>query len=403
MSNPEAPILQLPDELLLDIAKDVDVTGLHGLSLTSRRMRPVAQECLFRKATLSPINVWKLVGTLQSRPGLAMALTHLRFGPITQVQRIDMMRISELHEMQSDHSLCCDIIPQLYPQKDEAAKEHTQARVDDFYSAGVIIIVALAKGMETISTGTVAFNAIPVMKTLFHDQSTVTSCWHEQARSQLEGRLEGLNIVVDPRLESYVSGRRMSAGDPFPCFYIDFSRFELLKRIVIPYTEIGKVSNHLARAPHQPNYSSDWKDPGSMLPYSLESITLTQVEAFFDVDWFSKLLGCVNLLPNLRKIKMRISYNILSTAWYIRASPQGGRKFLALLRSLEGSNALLTMAFGEVKFAEVGTGMMFPTSNDYISGDLAPALEKCLATTHDNLEKDAEMLAALGYTARSTG
>jgi hypothetical protein len=403
MSKPEAAILKLPDELLLDIAKDVDVTGLHGLSLTSRRMRPIAQEGLIRKATLSPINVWKLVETLQLKPGLAMALNHLRFGPITQVQHIDMMRISELHEMQSDHSSCCDIIPLLYPPKNEPAKEHTQARVDDFYSAGVVVLVALAKGMEMISMGTDAFSAVPVMKTLFHDQSALTSCWHEQARSQLEGRLEGLNIVVDPRLEKYVSGRRMSADDPFPRLYMDLSRFERLKRVVVPYTEICKVSNHIARAPHQPSYSNDWKDPGRMLPQSLGSITLTQVEAFFDVDWFSKLLGCVNSFPNLRNIEMRISYNILSTAWYIRASPQGGRKFLTLLRALKMSKALLTMAFGDVKFAEVGTNTMFPTSNDYISGNLAPALEKCLSTTHDELEKDAEMLAALGYTARSIG
>jgi hypothetical protein len=58
----------------------------------------------------------------------------------------------------------------------------------------------------------------------------------------------------------------------------------------------------------------------------------------------------------------------------------------------------LTTVFGDRKFADQARVI----SPGYTIGDLVLALERCLATTYDELEKDAEMLAALCYTARSS-
>jgi hypothetical protein len=401
MSSPEAAILKLPGELLLDIANEVDVIALKGLSLTCRRTRPIAQESLVRKATLSPINVWKLVETLRSRPGLAMALTHLRLGPITQVQYDHMMDTSEAHKIWKDHGSCCDIVSELYPSKDEPSSEYTEARVSDFYSTGMVALVALAKGMETISTGTDAIDTLPLMKTLFQVYNESESCWIEQVRSQLEGRLEELNVVIDPWMEKHLMRCRMSVCGSYTHSAMNISCFGRLKRLVIPYRKLDCVSNNLHQ--YQQGFLMWTMDPTLVLPHSLESISLTNLDVFFDVAWLSKLLGCFNIFPNLRKIETQFYYNMLSTAWYIRTLPQGGQKFLTLLHELKASNALFTTAFGDVKFADLGRNMMFSASNNYVAGDLLSAFEKCLATTHDDLEKDPEMLSALGYTARSTG
>jgi hypothetical protein len=387
MSNPEVAILKLPDELLLEIAKDVDAIGLHGLSLTCHRMQPIAQEALIRNSTVSPMHVWKLVETLQTHPGLATALTHLRLGQITYEQALDMMEVSEAHRVQADHSSCCDIIPGLYLQADKLARQDTQTQVDDFYSAGMVVLVALAKGLHTISTGTSSIDIVPIIEPLSHKDDEFTSSWYKQARSQLEARLEELNVIIDPW--RYRPGLAMSAGASYPPSFMDLSRFGRLKRLVIPHEKTDYVCSD------QPSAPANWIDPAGVLPHSLESICLTGI-GDLDVAWFAKLLGGISAHPNLLKVEMQFHCNLTSTAWCMRESRHGGRKILALLRGLKTSNVFMTTTFGNARFAN---GRVVQ-SQTYTNGDLFPALEKCLTITYDELEKDAEMLAALGYSAR---
>jgi hypothetical protein len=395
MSDPEAAILKLPDELLLDIANNVDVVGLHGLALTCRRIRPIAQEALVRNGTLTPIKIWMLIDTLQTHPELAMALSHLRLGPITKEQAISMMETSEAHKTQAYHSSCCDIISRLYPHTDKTAHKIIHSQPDDFYTAGVLVLIALAKGLIAISTSTNSIDTVPMMRTFFNNDNAFVSCWHRQAKSQLEDRLQELN-VTDPWL-----GRDREARTWPPATFMNLSRFRQLKRLVVPSQYISLVQNDTTLPIYDGYYTQS--NPCLLLPKSVELIQLTRIDAYFSVAWLSKLMGCVNIFPKLRKIEMHFDYNMMSTAWYIRASNQGGKRFLTLLQELKASNALFTTAFCDVKFADEAQLKILPTSEDHITGDLVPALEKCLATTHDDLEKDAEMLAALGYTARSSG
>ena len=44
MSQSGIAILRLPDELLVNVAGGVDIVDLNVLSLTCRRIRPIAQE-----------------------------------------------------------------------------------------------------------------------------------------------------------------------------------------------------------------------------------------------------------------------------------------------------------------------------------------------------------------------
>ncbi|KAJ8112681.1 hypothetical protein OPT61_g5006 [Boeremia exigua] len=85
------PLEQLPEELLLQIASYLPDSGtprhLKNLSLTSRHLRPIAQESLFTKAKLSiccgchpKVNALiRLLRTLLDRPDLATKVRTLRF------------------------------------------------------------------------------------------------------------------------------------------------------------------------------------------------------------------------------------------------------------------------------------------------------------------------------------
>jgi len=83
MSQSTTAILRLPDELLVSITGGVETVDLHALSLTCRRMRPIAQEGLIKRATVEPANLWKLNAMLRIHPDLVTSFTHLRLGPMT--------------------------------------------------------------------------------------------------------------------------------------------------------------------------------------------------------------------------------------------------------------------------------------------------------------------------------
>jgi hypothetical protein len=88
-------LLDLPNELLLDIAQRAGQEGLLALSLTCRQIRHIAQEALRHTATVSPRNIWKLADTLGVRRELAKALTHLHLGPMDHETHDNMLRYNE--------------------------------------------------------------------------------------------------------------------------------------------------------------------------------------------------------------------------------------------------------------------------------------------------------------------
>jgi hypothetical protein len=69
-----------------------------------------------------------------------------------------------------------------------------------------------------------------------------------------------------------------------------------------------------------------------------------------------------------------------------------------VLRRWQISRINLTTAFGIEKLNHQDEGH---TSEHHVTGDFVPAIEKCLATTLDQLENETQMLVALGYVARS--
>jgi len=105
--------------------------------------------------------------------------------------------------------------------------------------------------------------------------------------------------------------------------------------------------------------------------------------------------------------------------WHYRSIPYSNNKeFPAALQRWRASRVGLTTAFGTTKFREIGweepsgnlttaleTRKLYADARQperhYTTGDLIPVIEKCLATTHDQLEKEPEMMAALGYVLRS--
>lgn len=70
-------MLQLPEELLLNIAIRADLIGNYAMSLICRRLCPVALEVLVQVAALSLRNIWYLFDKLRMFPSLVTSLSPL--------------------------------------------------------------------------------------------------------------------------------------------------------------------------------------------------------------------------------------------------------------------------------------------------------------------------------------
>lgn len=81
--QPPEPLsfLQLPDELLLKVARCLERNiDLRQLSLTSRKLRDVAQEALVKELVLPNAGIRPLLETLCNRPDLCEKVTHIDIG-----------------------------------------------------------------------------------------------------------------------------------------------------------------------------------------------------------------------------------------------------------------------------------------------------------------------------------
>jgi hypothetical protein len=137
------------------------------------------------------------------------------------------------------------------------------------------------------------------------------------------------------------------------------------------------------------------------LPPSLESVHIVFGTVSPDVRWLDRLILNEVGFPKLREVQLLFKQNLLSAAWNLCCYPDS--RLLATLRGWQASRVDLTTRFGIARFTDVA---IMETKRDtpapYIAGDIIPAVEKCLATTLDQLKDEPEMLAALGYVAGST-
>ncbi|KAI4710258.1 hypothetical protein J4E89_004709 [Alternaria sp. Ai002NY15] len=232
-----------------------------------------------------------------------------------------------------------------------------------------------------------------------------------QARSDLQARLEEINVEVS-LVREYLHNSLIMGLDP-----VDFSR---LKRLVIPYQYLfDKLCIH-----DRVTFGDRIRDPATaelrhVLPSSLESLrtSISHENLWPGTQWLDNLIADDVNFPRLREVQLLYPYNIVSMGWHYRSIPYSNNKEIpAALQRWRASRVGLTTAFGTTKFSEIRweepsgnltteTRKLYADARQperhYTTGDLIPVIEKCLATTHDQLEKEPEMMAALGYVLRS--
>ncbi|KAF1943838.1 hypothetical protein EJ02DRAFT_452893 [Clathrospora elynae] len=99
-------------------------------------------------------------------------------------------------------------------------------------------------------------------------------------------------------------------------------------------------------------------------------------------------------ISRLHEIELRHKWNLLSTAWTACVYPWQIQRLIDATRRLQ-SLASVKFKFGEEKFAKKGER---PDPMQHVAGDLVQAIERCRRTTHGKLERDPELMSALGMS-----
>lgn len=400
-----ATIRELPNELLLEIALAVDVTGLQSLSLACHQLQSIGQEALLRTVVLAPANIWKLASTLHARPDLAKAFTHLHLGSFTKAVYDDLRTIARDQWLKagregSTWGAWCEMLAQAYPAMRRRSLDQLGDPFDGIFDA-LALITALSPSAKRLTLTTTALDNIDFMRILLGEgDGTPDPGRHEQlVRSLVQSRLQNLEIeeekdimhpipLFQPRLWGATPKHKSLLN-------IQLVRFTQLKRLVVPLYRISRRYEGLAYL-HDP---SVWghSNPTEVLPKTLETIIL-QMDRRVVAGDFLWVADTPNAVPTLQNLELRFPLNRLSTAWGIASVPHIAQQILGALRPLE-SNLVFFTSFGNEKFA----GLRRLRSDEIPGpspGDLVVAIERCLATSMEQLERDAELMNALGYCKR---
>lgn len=403
-----ANLLDLPDELLLEIGMSIDAFGLRRLSLTCRRLRHVGQEALIRTAVLPPRNIWNLTDTLRTRPDLANAYTHLQLGKLNQSAHDAIAKsfagFSEClsYESWSDYR---EILTHTHPVGNDTERLLNPTTVDEYLSVGLAILIALAPRLKGLSVDTNAIDCVSTLSKTFrnkgglHGPPTLGEGWQELVKGRLEAQLRLLEVDTSEHILFKTSLAVNGGVGHEKCYeemYLDLARFRQLEQVALPYWRIASEPrsfdwNGMGSTRSYHEYSK----PGKLLPASLRLFRLDFVGygAHFIPTWIDTVF-CD--LPNIRHVEVRFEQNVLSTAWGMCGVAKIGEESLMTLRRWQASEISFATTFGTIKLRDV---FKVPSST-FVLGDLTIAVERCLATTHERLEQDPEMMAALGYARR---
>jgi len=247
-------ILELPNELLLEVALDADVTGIQGLSLACRQLRPIGQEALLRTAVVPLANIWKLACTLQERPDLAKSFTHMRLGGCTRAtcDKINTAIEKQCLEAALDGAkwnAYCDTLVQSYPAVQGYRLE--MEKDPSGISFGVFALIAvLAPSLKALILHRDAVDGVNYMRNLLANNGTDSRVAiperRQQASSLLKSRLESFEIWGEGQLLSapHAMSNRNSTLSVLSAQYVSLAGFNQLKRLVVPFNRIVNEPTH---------------------------------------------------------------------------------------------------------------------------------------------------------------
>lgn len=332
-------LLQLPVELLLEVALGVDVTGLEDLSLTCRQLRPIGQVALLRTAVLPLPNIWKLAFTLQKRPDIAKAFTHIQLGSC--IREVCEKMVTEVEEQCLEATLdgstwdaCHDMLVQIYPAvRERPFEEKNSAATISF--AALVLLVAVAPNLKALTLPTTAIDRVDYMCNLFANRGRNPDLAHherqQQVRSLVQSRLESLDISLEIELSCCLESWSGPAGfGPLELIQgqcITLSGFRQLRNLVLPLIQIThEPRDGVVRGPVAYTRTALRAiDPTEVLPKTLESIAFDMYGGISmdEMEFLSKVFGVV---PHLKQLELRFSRNLLSTAWDIASNPFSGKQ-----------------------------------------------------------------------------
>jgi hypothetical protein len=180
---------------------------------------------------------------------------------------------------------------------------------------------------------------------------------------------------------------------------VDWSKLLRLQRLAVPLSEL---------------FSFDpLEDDDSFRQLSLPECThLIQIDVEWTQDWATMaVVDHLIQLPNgLRKIEVRLANNLLSTAWaiskrvishsrnerFLGGSRGTEQDWLRALKQWKGASPPIEIMFGTAKYEDTLEEMCHLARKEgYKAGDLAAAIDRCVAMSSKDMKQDPELMEAL--------
>jgi hypothetical protein len=290
---------------------------------------------------------------------------------------------------------CYDLLRATYSGADGLQTVTEMKTTNGFIFAAFAVTIAPAPALKSLRMTTNSLDFMDfgsvLCNTIALSQAHVPQ-YHGGVRSLLQSRLEAIEVVEDPLVLNGVWWDGTSWREKLPPAYVNLGGFRWLKRAVIPALRVEADFRGYGPSTRERN-----PDIGVALPQSLEHVCFCWLKhlSVNDLSWLDNVIGsCLNL----QSIELRFESNILSAAWAACSPSSQGLRTLNALRRWRGqSNIAFITTFGNAKLNDFVMCIEREAPTVYEPGDLAAAIERCLATTHVELETQRDLLDALGY------
>jgi hypothetical protein len=395
MADSTTALLDLPNELLRTIAQITDRDGLLGLSMTCRRLRPHGQEALVSTdVAVSPLNIWDLARTLRNRPELAKNFSHLRIGNLdSKVHRAIKTKLDKHLETVAYSSNYRDIVLHAYQTSVDVPRALAQEEVRGYLELALIVLFALSPNIKALSMGVRSWECMQLLSEVLVIDDIPNPAplngWHAKLKIYLQ-RLEKLEIIGEDFNDQMPDRKFVD---------VDWSKLLRLQRLAVPLSEL---------------FSFDpLEDDDSFRQLSLpECIHLIQIDVEWTQHWAA--MAVVDHLiqsPNgLRKIEVRLANDLLSTAWeiskrgishsrnerFLGGSLGTEQDWLRALKRWKGASPPIEIMFGTAKYEDTLEEMCHLAPEEgYKAGDLAAAIDRCVAMFSKDMKQHPELMEAL--------
>lgn len=331
-SMARSSLLKLPEELLLNVALRVDNQGGHGLSLTCRRLRPIAREALAKKACIKPKHIWNYVALLLIYPSWSSKLTHLTLGPINDGDSNTMCAIEACvrsTRTKADFLECCAVISAAATASRIGRADlwlNTWARGADFRALGPSILFAQFSELAVLSIHATVFGDMPLLVDIF--------CSGD--KTALKHKLDNLHIPVGRLLQHRLRGLEITGklGLDLPTndnWFLHESReprlqltaFRHLRHLIASYDHMIDQTNRSDKYIHK------------VLPTSLVWLRVDYCDCedpLGSQPFVDELIFNVQAFPDMRTIELRFDCSAGELAL-----PLGFRQPIDLVRSWQNS------------------------------------------------------------------